>query len=211
MSNWLSRILPGGKAPELDEVTRATLERWKLLPEADLSVPHFETRYIAVSMVSGGEDQAPIAVAAIAVNGGKILASDACLADLSGEFPAQQLAQLLEFIGYQPIISFNVPYNRGAFERLCEQYLGKTPDSGWLDLAALLPHYFHDRANNAISMDHWLAAFGWPRASQVQKMGDALSIAQLAQAVLARANIDGDNTATSLFEAEKTRLWLRGH
>lgn len=209
--NWLSRLLPGS-APALTPEQQTAVDSLAALPPLDPGRSHYETRYVAVNtetgpMESGG--QRLLAVGAVALNQGRLHPSDAYRARL-GSAPADALIGLIRFIARAPIIVFNAPFNQGTLQRAFEHNLGTQPEFEWIDLMVLMPSLYPERISGQARMDAWLGAFGIDRLDRQDALLEALSVAQLLQVALARANAQGLATPRELLDTQSSRKWLRG-
>ncbi|MDD3354096.1 3'-5' exonuclease [Zoogloea sp.] len=209
--NWLSRFLPGG-GPALATELQTRLKAALAAPQPDLGRSHFETRYVVVNSETAtteGGGQRLVAVGAVAICQCSIQPSDAFHAPL-GSVPADTLIGLLEFIGRDPVVVFNAPFNQGILHRAFEHYLHQQPELDWLDLMILMPSLYPERIAGQARMDAWLGAFGVERLDQRHALLEALAVAQLHLVALSRANAQGLPTPRELLDTQSSRKWLRG-
>lgn len=208
--NWLSRLLPG-KAPVLDLALRTRLEHCAARPSPDMSLSHFETRYVVVNTEASGLDldrDPLLAVAGISIQQGILDPCQAYYAPL-GDHPAEALTGLLEFIDRSPVVVFNSGFNQIHLERAFDSVLGLPPELEWLDLYWLLPAFFPEFHSSPARLAEWMASFEIETFQRHHGLGDAYAIAQLFLALLGRTPTVGIATPKALMEAEKSRRWLR--
>lgn len=231
--SWLRRLW--GRAPALDGALAARLAAWRALerdnPHADL----FGQRLVVVDVESSGlypyRDRL-ISIGAVAVQSGAVRLSDAFsttlrqeqpsdernilvhriggTAQMAGADPAGALMDFLEFAGKSPLAGFNADFDRVLIERAGRAALDAAPDSDWLDLAALAPALFPDRAPRTGHLDDWLRIFSIENDQRHDALADALATAQLLLPVLAAAREQGIGTCAGLARLQDGYRWLGG-
>lgn len=228
---WFSRFFPGRSAhlQALTSGQQQAVAAWQQLPAADLRRSHYRCRYVIVDLearVGSAPDEAPAAVAALAVVDGRIDFHDAfevALVDPETRMPAaggqtehrageeaggmaaaDALLALISFIGKAPLVSYNVPLVAPAVEAVLARSLGVDLGLSWIDLAWLMPELFRD-VEPAGGLDAWLAHFGIDVIRRHDALSDAFAMAQLLQVALARAARKGFETPASLLDLERAR------
>ena len=212
--SWLTRLLSNRTdAAPLDAAQREALAAWHRLPKPDLTLPHFETRYVVINTEASGLDvdrDRLLAVAAVAVDGGVLAPKDSCYGALDAG-PAGVLTDLLSFAGAGPVVVYNAGFNRTMVERALDAHLGITPEWPWIDLYWLMPALYAERISSPARLADWMAAFGIETFQRHHALGDAWAIAQLLLAAIARAPSLGENSARALADLERSRRQLRPH
>lgn len=209
--SWLSRILPARGAAPATRSAAAAVQRWQGLPEANLELSHYETRYALVNIEASSLDHSAarmLAVAAIGIDQGTIDPHDSYYAEL-GESPAQALADLLDFVGHQPVVMFNASFHRLLLEAGFARQLGFVPAWRYIDLYLLMPALFPDRFEKPVRLAEWMRSFGVETFQRHHALGDAWAIAQLFLSVQARALARGALCARALIEHEQTHREYR--
>lgn len=212
--SWLTRLLPNrSEAASLDVAPREALAAWHRLPKPNLTLPHFETRYVVINTEASGLDvdrDRLLAVAAVAVDGGVLSPRESYYGTLDAA-PASVLTELLTFAGAGPAVVYNADFNRTMLERALDAHLGVTPEWPWLDLYWLMPALYGELIPGPARLGDWLAAFGIDTFQRHHALGDGWAIAQLLLAALARAPAFGENNARALADLERSRRQLRPH
>jgi DNA polymerase-3 subunit epsilon len=219
------------RAPRLETVLQQRLDAWRALRRAnpDLSAQ----RMVVVDVESSGLDpwhDQLISIGAVALQGGAVRLSDVFSTTLRQERPSDQrnilvhriggtaqmdgrdaaaaLLDFLDFAGKAPLVAFNADFDRVLIERASRAALGVTPDSDWLDLAALAPAVFSDRAPVARTLDDWLHEFMIENYDRHDALADALATAQLLLPVLAAAGGQERLTCAKLLALQDGYRWL---
>jgi DNA polymerase-3 subunit epsilon len=228
----LSRLWRRG--PALDAALEARLAAWRALergPEAGLAAQ----RLVVVDVESSGLDpyrDRLISIGAVAVQGGVVRLAEAFsvtlrqdrpsdagnilvhhiggTAQMGGREPASALMDFLELAGKAPLVGFNADFDRVLIERASRAALGTAPDNAWLDLAALAPAIFPERASGARTLDDWLRIFEIGNYDRHNALADAVATAQLLLPVLAAARAQGIGTRSGLLGLQKGYRWLGG-
>ena len=205
--NWLSRMLPGGSAPDLPPALRDRLEAWQQRAATHLDARHGDLRYVVLNTESPGLDvgnETPVTVAALGVERAALGNRDGFLCTLETD-AAEALVSLLEFIGKSPVVVFNSAINRRALTNAFEKHLGFEPELNWLDLYWLLPALMHEHHSSPMRLSNWARALEIESATAGRALHDAHTIAQLLLIALSRANMAGRRTPASLIELESTK------
>ncbi len=222
-----------GRAPPCgpEQAERLALWQYRMVPDLDL--PHDQSRYVVVDVESSGLNLVKdrlIAIGAMALEGGVIRASGAFeiilrqdeasdrdnilvhgiggTAQREGREPAQALLDFLEFVGKAPLVAYHAHFDETMIKKAMRQYLGRSPDMNWLDLAWILPEFYDIKAQGRVALDHWLLRFGIENIQRHNALADCLATGQLLQVLLARAREKGHKSPRALMEVEKTRRWL---
>jgi len=101
-------------------------------------------------------------------------------------------------------VAFHAAFDAALLRRA----LGKALPRRWLDLAALAPALYPERAASCRALDDWLAAFGIVAEARHDALGDAFAAAQLLLVLLAAARRQGVSTLEGLEAAANGRRWL---
>jgi len=233
--SWLARLF-GRKAVavELSAEHRERLERWLQQPLADLTHPHFQTRYVVVDVESSGLNMAKdrlISIGAVAVVNGLIDTQDAFevilkqevvsdtenillhgiggSAQKEGEDPAEALLMFLEYIGKSPLVAYHAFFDNHMIAQALQKYLGIKFEPHWLDLAWIMPELYQERIDTNAALDAWLNSFGIENIQRHNAVSDCYATAKLLQVAMARANERGAGTPEQVMEIERVRRWLR--
>jgi DNA polymerase-3 subunit epsilon len=231
--SWLQRLLR--RAPALGAALEARLAAWRALERPDPSADPGSQRIVVVDVESSGLDpyrDRLISIGAVAVQGGAVRLDDAFsttlrqerpsdtgnilvhhiggTAQMEGREPAAALMDFLDFAGEAPLAGFNADFDRVLIERAGEAVLGAAPGGDWLDLAALAPALFPDRARSARDLDGWLREFAIENYDRHNALADAVATAQLLLPVLAAARGQGIVTCGGLLGLQKGYRWLGG-
>ena len=229
---WLRRLWT--RAPALDGALAARLAAWRGL-ERDGRAGLAAQRLVVVDVESSGLDpwrDRLISIGAVVVRDGRVRLPEAFTATLrqerpsetanilvhriggsaqmEGRDPAAALMDFLEFAGKSPLVGYNADFDRVLIERACRAALGVTPGADWLDLAALAPAVFPERASGARTLDDWGRLFGIENADRHNALADAVATAQLLLPVLAAASAQGIATRAGLLGLQKGYRWLGG-
>lgn len=202
---WLTRLLPGRRAESpLPVELREALACWSSLPPAKLDRSHAETRYVVLNTRASGvnADRATLqAVAAIAVEGGRIVPDQSIHAVLDDDFEAR-LAALVSFVGAGPVVVFNAELNRTLLERAFRRHLGISPEWLWLDLYWLLPALFGEVHAKPVRLSQWMDSLGLGTFQRYHALGDAWVLARLLLALQSRALPEDRRTPHALADLE---------
>jgi DNA polymerase-3 subunit epsilon len=124
-------------------------------------------------------------------------------AQLGGLPPAEALAAFHAFLGDGVPVAFHAAFDAALLRRA----LGRGLPRRWLDLAALAPALYPERAA-CRALDDWLAAFGIVPQARHDALGDAFAAAQLLLVLLAAARRQGVTTLEGLQAAARGGRWL---
>jgi DNA polymerase III subunit epsilon len=125
-------------------------------------------------------------------------------AQLGGLPPAETLEAFRAFLGDGVPVAFHAAFDAALLRRA----LGRRLPRRWLDLAALAPALYPERAVACRALDDWLAAFGIAPQARHDALGDAFAAAQLLLVLLAAARRQGVTTLEGLLAAARDRRWL---
>ncbi|NWG86139.1 MAG: 3'-5' exonuclease [Hydrogenophilaceae bacterium] len=217
----------------LPDAEAARLAVWQTLPDADLSLPFEQDRYVVVDVESTGLDlrrDRLIAIGAVAVERGRIRLADSfeivlrqeqisdkdniLIHGIGGERqregiePAEALLRFLDYLGASPLVAFHVAFDKIMIRRACRQYLGFGFRHPWLDLAYVMPGLLPDCSRKHRALDHWTAHFGIGNYARHNALADALATAQLLLAALPLAKTQGLAHYRALQELEQAQHWL---
>lgn len=233
--SWLARLF-GSKepAPVLTPEHQAALDRWIQLPEPDLSISHYRTRYVVVDVESSGLHMAKdrlISIGAVAVVDGLIDFNDAFevilrqdqvsdtanillhgiggSAQREGMEPADALLAFLAYVGKQPLVAYHALFDHTMIARAMQKYLGYKFEQKWLDLAWVLPELFQNRIDSQVALDNWLDLFGIENIQRHNAVSDCYATAKLLQAAMAEGAKRNAESPARLMEIEHMRRWLR--
>jgi DNA polymerase III subunit epsilon len=129
-------------------------------------------------------------------------------AQTSGLDAADALIAFLEFVREAPLVGFHAEFDRVFLTRAMRDALRAKLRNAWLDLADLAPALFPEHAQEAVTLDEWIAIFGIENAARHEALSDAVATAQLLQVVLARASQLGTSRFADLVTRAKERRWL---
>ena len=227
--DWL-RALAGQGAPA-DAELRRRLGEWMALDEEPAA--GLDARIVVVDVESSGLDvrsDSLIAIGAVAVRGGRMLAGEAfhvvlrqptasatdnilihrigAGAQAGGEDPASALLDFLEFAGKAPLAGYHTAFDQAMIERAARLHLGRATRHAWLDLAWLCPALEAARARECRGLDDWTAQYGITNLKRHDALADAMATAQLLQVMLARARQAGMRDVAALAEAARSAQWL---
>jgi len=186
-------------------------------------------RWVVVDCESSGLDPARdrlLAIGAVAVRGARIELAESFAAllrqerpsepgnilvhgiggeaQLAGRPPAEALGAFRAFVGEGVPAAFHAAFDAELLRRA----LGPAAPRRWLDLAALAPALYPERAAACRALDDWLAAFGIAQQARHDALGDALAAAQLLLVLLAAARRQRILTLEALEAAARDRRWL---
>jgi DNA polymerase-3 subunit epsilon len=125
-------------------------------------------------------------------------------AQLAGRPAAGALDAFRAFVGDGVPVAFHADFDAELLRRA----LGRAAPRRWLDLAALAPALYPERAAACRALDDWLAAFGIAQQARHDALGDAFAAAQLLLVLLAAARRQGVATLEGLQAAARARRWL---
>jgi DNA polymerase-3 subunit epsilon len=231
--SWLASLWR--RAPPLDEALAARLAAWRVRGQAEMDVDIGRRRLVVVDVESSGLDPRHdrlISIGAVAVQGGAVQLADAFettlrqdrpssgenilvhhiggTAQVEGREPNFALMDFLEFVGKAPLVGFNADFDCMLIERAMRARLGVVPAGPWLDLAALAPALFPDRAREARTLDDWLREFAIENHDRHNALADAVATAQFLLPVLVAARAQKITTSAQLRQLQEGYLWLRG-
>lgn len=229
--NLLTRWLR--KRPRRSAVSERTLNTYDALPDPDLHQPLQAMRCVVVDVETSGLDpfhDRLISIGAVALTGGLLRLAESFEVVLRQHTPSDErnilvhgidgttqacgqdaadgLAAFLEFAGKSPLIGFHADFDRTMIRRAMLAELGSAPVNAWLDVAALAPALFADRASSAVTLDDWLQVFGIENHARHNALADACATAQLFQVVTAQAAQRGMRSCADLMRLEKDQRWL---
>ncbi len=229
--NWLARLWRS--VPRLSAEHSRALDAWRRLPMPDLGQALQAARCVVVDVETSGLrpfKDSLISIGAVTVSAGLIrfdqsfevvlrqpVPSDHSnilvhgiggTTQVSGKDPADGLADFLSFAGKAPLIGFHADFDRVMIARAVRKALALDLTNIWLDVAALAPALFAERAPSAHSLDEWMRVFGIGNYARHDAVADALATAQLFQIVLAEAARQGMKSCADLIRLGKGRRWL---
>ena len=209
--SWFTRWLR--RAPRLETEYAARIDAYRAVAADDANCGLDTQRLVVVDVETSGlsphTDQL-IAIGAVAVCGGAVRFEDSFYAlvrqarpsptenilvhgidgttQTSAPDPADALSEFLTYAQKAPLIGFHADFDRVFIVRAMQAALGMAPENDWLDLADLAPALYPERAEQALTLDDWTAAFGIENYARHDALADALATAQLLQVLLARAS-----------------------
>jgi DNA polymerase III subunit epsilon len=233
--SWLTSLLSGRRRPrEVAASQSERLERWRRLPVADLSLGHYQSRYVVVDVEASGLDPGRdrlISIGAVAVEHGlidpqgafEVVLKQSKVSDTSnillhgigasaqreGVDPAEALLQFLDYLGKSPLVAYHTIFDQVMIERAMHEFLGLAFHHPWLDLAWIMPALFKEKIDGNARLDDWLHLFEVENVLRHNAVADSLATAQLLQIAFVRAKSFGWDTSADLMSAEKSRRWLR--
>jgi len=189
-------------------------------------------RWAVVDCETSGLDPARdrlLAVAAVRVEGGKIVLGES-FSDLvrqespsdpsnilvhgiggeaqrSGRPAAEALRDFAAFLGDALPVAFHAPFDEAILRRAMRA-AGLRPPRGWLDLARLAPALLPGAGHARRTLDDWLGHFGIVNLARHDALGDAYATAQLLLALLAEAERQNTGTVGTLRRLERAGRWL---
>lgn len=191
--------------------------------------PLAAVRWVAIDCEASGLDAQRdrlLALGAVAVRGGRVEPAESFRALLRQERPSERGNILVHGIGgeaqlagrpaaealgaFSAFVGDGVPVAfHAAFDaELLRRALGGAAPRRWLDLAALAPALYPERAAACRALDDWLAAFAIAPLARHDALGDAFAAAQLLLVLLAAARRQGVATLEGLQGAARARRWL---
>lgn len=211
----------------------ARLEAWRRRPAADLRTPLDQTRFVVVDVETTGLNLARdhlIAIGAVGVNEGRITLSDSFevvvqqktvsdkdnilvhgiggTAQREGVPPAEALLRFLEYLGKSPLVAFHVTFDETMIRRALRAHLQLDFKHPWLDLAYLMPALYPPLARKYRALDDWMGHFRVSNYARHSALADALSTAQLFQAVVDCAHQQDIPHFQALQDLEKAQRWI---
>jgi DNA polymerase-3 subunit epsilon len=221
-------------APTLDPQIEARLQRLTEMAPPPTRNRHRKSRYVTVDVETTGLDMRRdrvLSIGAVALSGTRIdLAGcfEAVLRQpesssrenilvhriggqrqMGGEDPAAALLRFLEYVGRAPLVAFGAGFGRHMLDRVLQGTLGVGTQSGWIDLARVLPALFP--ANDCRTMDDWLATMRIRTLARHDALADALATAQMLQVALHAADSVGVTCPAHLIEMQMAQHWLGKH
>jgi len=191
--------------------------------------PLAAVRWVVIDCETSGLDPARdrlLAVGAVAVRGGHIAPAESFAAllrqaapsappnilvhgiggqaQLAGRPADEVLADLHRFVGDGVPVAFHAAFDAQVLSRAAPRRMPRR----WLDLAALAPALYPQRAAQCRALDDWLAGFGIAPLARHDALGDAFAAAQLLLVLLAAARRQGVATLEGLEAAARGRRWL---
>lgn len=229
---WLGRLFD--RAPQLGPVDAARLARWQALPEESPQVPLLGSRVVVVDVESTGLNTRTdrlIAIGAIALNHGKVDATDAFYtvlkqaipstrdnilihgigkgAQLAGTEPVQALLDFLDYIGKAPLAGFHSGFDEIMIDRAARHFLRTPWRRSWLDLAFLAPALHAGNEPDRTGLDDWLDLYGIGVFRRHEALADAVATAQLLQVLGHRARRQDLVSVKQIYDAAAHARWLR--
>ena len=193
--------------------------------------PAAATRWVVVDCETSGLDpgrDSLISIAGVGVRDGRIAPGDSFCATLrqerpsgrenilihgigrerqaDGDAPAAAIEGFLGFAADAPRVAFRAPFDKAVVARAARA-VGRREGGLWLDLAQLLPVQFPDRGRPEATLDRWLATFGIAHPARHDALGDAYATAQLFQAALREAGLQGFRTVGAVLRAARAGKW----
>ena len=189
-------------------------------------------RYVVVDCETTGLDagsDALIAIGAVAVRGGRVLASDSFeqvirpartggrdnilihrigeAAQRGGVEPRQACAAFLDYVDGAPLVAFHASFDRAFLARAVRDALGRRLEARWLDLAGLAPAL--NPGVRARALDDWLAHFSIEVAQRHHASSDAFATAMLFLRLLAQV-APAERDPRSLSSLAQSQRWAGG-
>jgi DNA polymerase-3 subunit epsilon len=191
------------------------------------------SRFVVVDCETTGLDPGSdelIAIGAVAVVGGRVVASDSFeqvlrpartsgrdnilihrigeAAQRGGVEPREACAAFLDYAGGATLVAFHADFDRAFLTRTVRESLGRRLDARWIDLAGLAPVL--NPGVRAHALDEWLAHFSIDVAQRHHASADAFATAMLLLRLLAqvRPAERGPKALTALARAGR---WTAGH
>lgn len=125
---------------------------------------------------------------------------------LEGSSAADALCEFLAFAGRPVFVGFHALFDATVLQRAVRAELGVAFDTGWLDLAVLLPALYPGLADGIRDLDRWLAHFGIPCLARHSALADASATAQLLLLALTRAQARGLRDVNGLYQLQSAEL-----
>ncbi len=230
MKRLIKRWLTGPARLTPAQATR--LAAWRAQPQAVLSTPFGQARYVVVDVETTGLNlmtDTLISIGAVAVVGGKISLADSfsvvlqqdrvsrkeniLIHGISGKVqregiaPPDALLDFLNYLGKAPLVAFHVAFDETMIRRAMRQYLNESFRHPWLDLAYLMPALHPTLARSHRVLDDWAGRFEIRNAARHNALADAMVTAQLLQVALARARTRNAADFAGLRDLEKAQRW----
>jgi DNA polymerase-3 subunit epsilon len=211
-------LFPGAEPSKLAPELQAAVDAWRAAKAPALDELHFHTRYVAVDVVTSGqqpENDRLLAIAAVSIRRGVIHPDDSFYIDLSnqeGDAAAvdRKIAAFLQFVAKDPIVTYHVPYVGGFLGKACMEQLGVNFQPRWVDLAWLLPSMFEGKSHTVMPLDQWVEALGLTAGGgRRDAMANTLLLGRIFQMMLVRAVSKGIDTAARLVDESHASSFLR--
>jgi DNA polymerase-3 subunit epsilon len=189
-------------------------------------------RFVVVDCETTGLDagnDALIAIGAVAVRGGRVLASDSFeqvlrptrtgardnilihrigeAAQRGGADPREACSAFLDYVGDSPLVAFHASFDRAFLARAVRESLGRRLDARWLDLAGLAPAL--NPGVRAHALDEWLSHFSIEVAQRHHASADAFATAMLFLRLLAQVR-PAERDLKSLAALAQAQRWTGG-
>jgi len=212
---------------------RQALEAWHSLPATDLHCSHNRGRYVVVDVESSGLNMKKdrlISIGAVALNDGQMDFNDAFQivlrqnqvsthanilihgiggsAQSEGVDPVEALLAFLGYIGKAPLVAYHAFFDQSMIDKAMSEYLGMELEQIWIDLAWILPDFFHFRMDGRVALDDWLQHFEIENILRHNAVSDAYATAKLLQIAIARGTYKGADSPASFIKIEKARRWM---
>jgi len=212
---------------------RQALEAWHSLPATDLHCSHSRGRYVVVDVESSGLNMKKdrlISIGAVALNDGQMDFNDAFQivlrqnqvsthanilihgiggsAQSEGVDPVEALLAFLGYIGKAPLVAYHAFFDQSMIDKAMSEYLGMELEQIWIDLAWILPDFFHFRMDGRVALDDWLQHFEIENILRHNAVSDAYATAKLLQIAIARGTHKGADSPASFIKIEKARRWM---
>ena len=209
------------------------IDRWKALPEPDLSIPLSNQCWLVVDVETTGLDMQRdrlLAIGAVIVEGSLIrldrsfevvIRQDAPsrtdnilihripgTEQVDGVDPAVALAEFLAFAQKLPCIAFHATFDETMLRRAYDEYLGLDFAPHFVDLALLAPALVPDAPKALRNLDDWIGYFSIDIHARHRAVADAVGTAQLFQALMSRLKPGQATTAKNLFKLAHDQRWL---
>jgi DNA polymerase III subunit epsilon len=194
--------------------------------------PDSGARFVVVDCETTGLDasqDALIAIGAVAVCGGRVLASDSFeqvlrpprtsgrdnilihrigqAAQRDGATPAEACTAFLAYAGDAPLVAFHASFDRAFLTRAVRDSLGRRLESRWLDLAGLAPAL--NPQVRAHALDEWLSHFSIEVSQRHHASADAFATAMLFLRLLAQVK-PAERNMKSLAALAQAQRWAGG-
>jgi DNA polymerase-3 subunit epsilon len=200
--------------------------------EEPASRPAGGQRFVVLDCETTGLDagaDALIAIGAVAVRGGRVIASDSFeqvlrpsrtsgrdnilihrigeAAQRGGIEPGEACAAFLGYAAGAPLVAFHASFDRAFLTRAVRDSLGRRLDSRWLDLAGLAPAL--NPSVRAHALDEWLAHFSIEVPQRHHASADAFATAMLFLRLLAQVP-PAERNPKSLSSLAQAQRWAGG-
>lgn len=234
--SWLSSLFASKVRRELvlSPEQRQALETWQQLPAVDLHCPHNQGRYVVVDVESSGLNMKKdrlISIGAVALIDGQMDFNDAFQvvlrqdqvsthenilihgiggsAQSEGVDPVEALLAFLQYIGNAPLVAYHAFFDQSMIDKAMDEYLGMKLQQVWIDLAWILPDFFHFRMDGRVALDDWLQHFEIENILRHNAVSDAYATAKLLQIAIAHGIHKGADSPASFIKIEKARRWMQ--